>query len=482
MAGRIARRARRVRAAVVDWMNRVWAGDLTAIHGWRLLRCRVLRVVTWTIAGFVRHALSRRAIALTYYTMFSIIPLLAVVLWVVKGFGWIPDIGDDPAQSPIRAFLNDNAQLASALAVIQNAVRRIDLTGGGLVGLGALLYAVARLFFHIEGTVDTIAAARKRPLRVRRLLGYVVLLVMPAVLIVGAGIVSTWLIAPLRGVVSSAVGGIATMDLVLGIAIAAAAIALVLAVLYAAAARAQVPFASAAIGGAVGACLLLATMWAFATFQIGVSRRDGVTSGVAAIPVLFLWAYTSWLMVLFGAEIAVGHAVGRIVNRGVAVLNPDAATRHIIGALVMAELARAPAADAPSGVRRVGADAMARQLRVLPQAVRAIADRLVGRGLLDQTLDGYAIRGDPDKVRLSDVVDAMARDPERAVGRAELLDLLGPDGRAALATVAGVPAITSGDVTLRQLAEGAFPGRASAQAALAPGRAGATLVERHGES
>lgn len=482
MAGRIARRLRRARAAIVDWMNSLWAGDLTAMHGWQRLRHRVLRLVTWTVAGFFRHALSRRAIALTYYTMFSIIPLLAVVLWVVKGFDWIPDIGDDPSKSPIRAYLQDNAQLANALAVIDRAVRRINLTGGGLVGLGALLYAVARLFFHIEGTVDTIAAARKRPLRVRRLLGYVVLLVMPAVLTVGAGVVSTWLIAPLRGVVSSAVGGIATIDLVMGVVIAAAAIALVLAVLYAAAARARVPFASAAIGGAVGACLLLATMWAFATFQIGVSRRDGVTSGVAAIPVLFLWTYTSWLMVLIGAELAVGHAVGRIVNRGVAVLIPDAATRHIIGALVMAELARAPAAAAPTGVRWLGADAMAGELRVLPQAIREIADRLVERGLLERSSDGYAIRGDPEKVHLSDIADAMARDPERADGRAELLDQLGPEGRAALATVAGVRTITSGDITLRQLADGAFPGRASAASALAPGAPRTRLVERHGES
>ena len=335
-----ARRARRARAAVVDGMHRVWAGDLTGMHGWQLLRYRVLRLVTWTMAGFVRHTLSRRAIALTYYTMFSIIPLLVVVLWVAKAFDWIPDV--DPAQPEVRSYLHDNVQLAHALAAIDRAVRKIDLTGGGLVGVGALLYAVARLFAHIEGTVDTIAGASNRPLRLRRLLGYVVLLVMPAVLTVGAGVVSTWLIAPLRGAVSGAIGGLATIDLVIGVVIATGAIALVLAVLYAAAARARVPFVSAAVGGAVGACLLLATMWAFAKFQIGVSRRDGVTSGVAAIPVLFLWTYTSWLMVLIGAEIAVGHAVGRIVNRGVAVLIPDAATRQIIGALVMAELARAP--------------------------------------------------------------------------------------------------------------------------------------------
>ena len=118
----------------------------------------------------------------------------------------------------------------------------------------------------------------------------------------------------------------------------------------------------------------------------------------------------------------------------------------------------------------------------MPQAVRAVADRLVGRGLLERSADGYAIHGDPEKVRLSDVVDAMARDPERADGRAELLDQLGPEGRASLATVAGVRTITSGDITLRQLADGAFPGRACAEAALAPAAPRTRLVERHGES
>ena len=162
-------------------------------------------------------------------------------------------------------------------------------------------------------------------------------------------------------------------------------------------------------------------------------------------------------------------------------LIPDAATRHIIGALVMADLARAPASDATNGVRWLGADAMARDIRVLPQSVREIADRLVGRGLLDHRPDGYAIRGDPEKIQLSDVVDAIARDPERADGRAELLDRLGPDGRAALASLVAVRT-SSVNITLRQLADGAFPARASVQAALAPGTREARLVERHGES
>ena len=471
MAGRIGRRLRKARAAIVDWMHRVWAVDRTGMRGWQALRCRLLRLLTWTVAGFFRHKLSMRAVALTYYTMFSMIPLLAVVLWIANAFNWIPHV--DPAQPAVRSVLRDNAQLAHALEVIERAVRGVNLTGGGLIGVGALLYAVARLFAHIEATVDTIAGAAKRPIEIRRLVGYAVLLVMPAVLTVGAGVISTLLLAPLRGAVSKALGGIATIQVVMGVAIAAGALALVLAVLYGAAARARVPLASALLGGAVGACLLLATIWAFAVFQIGVSRRDGVTSGVAAIPVLFLLTHTSWLMVLIGAEIAVGHAVERIVPRGVAVLTPDAAACQIIGALVMAEVVRETGTNA-TGTRWLGADAMAGKLRVLPQAVRWVADRLVLRGLLARSVDGYTLHGDPDQLRLSDVCDALARDPGRAAGRAELraelFAQLSPEARTSLANVAGVGAATSGGMTLRELAGRAAPGGHQAEADLRPGQ------------
>lgn len=452
MAGRVRRLLRSARAAVNDWMHRVWAGDRTRLRGWPSLRCRLLRIATWTAAGFVRHSLSLRSIALTYYSVFSIVPLLAVVLWMAKAFDWfsILDVGGRAA----GPLLNENPPLAHAIDTIGRVVSRVDLLGGGLIGLGALLYAVARLFAHVEGTVDTIAGARTRPLLARRLLGYVVLLVMPAMLTATVGVVGSLLVAPLRTAVTRAVGGLEIVEVVVAGLAVVAAIALALAVLYGAAARARVPFRSALVGGIVGACLVLATMWAFAAFQIGVSRRNGVTSGIAAIPVLLLWIHTSWLMVLIGAEVAVGHAVERIVQSGVAVLIPDASARQIIGALVMAEAARVSRQDT-TAPRWLGADAMARDLRVLPQTVRSVADQLVERGLLARGATGYALRGDADEVRLSEVVDALARDPARADGRAALLDQLGPEARASLAAAGGAGVVTPGDMTLRQLADGA---------------------------
>jgi membrane protein len=433
-------------------MQRVWAGDRSTMRGWRSLGCRLLRLVTWTGSGFFRHKLSMRAVALTYYTVFSLVPLLAVSLWIAKAFDWLPDIDVNP-EEPVAALAKGNAPLNQAIATLTRLVHRLDMRAGGLVSLAPLAYAVARLFKNVDGAVNTIAGASGRPMRYRRLLGYVVVLVLPAVLTAGFGLVGSVLVAPLRALVGRAVGEIQTVEMVAGVGVAIAAIALALAILYGAAARARVPAGSAVVGGLVAACLLLVTAWVFVSFQVGVSMRSAVSSGVAAVPVLFVWIYVSWLMILIGAELAVGHAVERIVRRGVSVLSPDAATTQIVGVLVMAEAARAPAAGGASQPSQLEADDMAREFGVLPQAVRAAADRLVQRGLLARSAKGYVLRADPDQVRLSDVCDAMARDPADADGRAALLEQLGPHARASLARGAIGRIDARGDVTLRQLAD-----------------------------
>ena len=50
----------------------------------------VTRITTWSIRGVLVHNLSLQAAALAYYTLFSIVPVLVVVLWALKLFHLIP--------------------------------------------------------------------------------------------------------------------------------------------------------------------------------------------------------------------------------------------------------------------------------------------------------------------------------------------------------------------------------------------------------
>ena len=57
----------------------------------------VARIVTWSVRGVFVHRLSLQAAALAYYTLFSIVPVLVVALWVLKLFHLIPYLKPEEA-------------------------------------------------------------------------------------------------------------------------------------------------------------------------------------------------------------------------------------------------------------------------------------------------------------------------------------------------------------------------------------------------
>ena len=74
----------------------------------------------------------------------------------------------------------------------------------------------------------------------------------------------------------------------------------------------------------------------------------------------------------------------------------------------MLQLTRA-AAGAPGAA--VTEDELARDLRLPPSIVRDLCFRLVRRGLLDENVHGFYLRGDPEAMTTDVISDAIDRDP-----------------------------------------------------------------------
>lgn len=152
----------------------------------------------------------------------------------------------------------------------------------------------------------------------------------------------------------------------------------------------------------MAAIALVSVLWAFARFQIGMSRGNSVQFGATAGPVFLLWAFSSWFVVLLGAEIAVAHSVDRVLLHGAWCFHLDALAEQETGVEIMMRAART----------NVGVDGLARELRLAPQLVRRIGLRLCERGLLaDAGLDRFALACDPDRTSVVQTMDALARDP-----------------------------------------------------------------------
>jgi len=441
-------------------MSAVWRCDRTRLSRLGSMRNRILRVSIASLRGLSAHQIGLQAAALTYYTVFSLVPLLVFVLWSVKAL--------HAAALPTRQLPHDghwlssgNALLASAIhGVFENVGRTAALTGG-IISLGVLLYAAIKMFAYAERALDTIASSTQRKPKLMRLLGFVALLVMGPLLTAVAGV----LVAAARTEVGEKILGLLGPSPAVKLTAIAAASYLTVAVgvtiFYSAAARARIPFRSAAVGGLFAAALLAAVSWAFGEFQIGMSRANRLQFGAAAGPVLLLWLFACWYVVLLGAEIAVAHSLDRVLKHGVAAFHLDAVGKQEAAIAIVARAARAPS-------RATQVDDLARDMRLPPAIVRDLCLRLQARGLLEIAASGgFVLACDPEVTTVVDIADAILRDPDLHPARG-----VSPEAR-------GAPLRSIITMMSEDQPEAAYPAppRASAHAAANPATTLAELAQ-----
>ncbi|HOU16141.1 MAG TPA: YihY/virulence factor BrkB family protein [Anaerolineae bacterium] len=127
---------------------------------WRRGLRRVFDLLKETILAWRRDKASRLAAALAYYAIFSITPLLVIII-AITGLVF----GERAAQAEIAHQLEDLVGLEAAL-MIENMLANFGNTASGiltsLVGLVTLLYGASGLFNHVQGTLDTIWHAPPR--------------------------------------------------------------------------------------------------------------------------------------------------------------------------------------------------------------------------------------------------------------------------------------------------------------------------------
>lgn len=435
----------RAQGAVRKGLRDVWQTDRTQLGTGAALVNRVARSLTWTVRGVLRDGLSTRAAALTYYTIFSVVPVLVLIIWVVKGLhlsprlvGLLGPVGDGP-------LAGDRVLRWGATRLIE-AVDREARTTDGVIGVAGVIYAAARLLRNMEQALGAIPGSGQRRPRYVRLLGYLVLLLLPAATFVAAaGLAAVHALLD-NHAIRSVVQSVRTM-IPAGAGLAVLAVWCGLTALYATADRAGLAVRSCAVGAAVATLLFLGVLWAFVRFQIGAARAGSVHAGLSAGPVLLLLIYFSWYVTLIGAEVAVGNDVDRTLAHGAHTWRLDGAGESWAAVALMAAVARATAqnddeAKAEKGGAAPGAKALAREIGVFPQVVDRLCGLLVARGLLVETCPGQFRLNRPAKeIAVGAIVDAVNRDPELDATRQRLATTLRPGAKPA-ATLQSTDEIT----------------------------------------
>jgi len=251
---------------------------------------RALAVLQAGLAVFKGDGLKLRAMALTYISIFSLLPALMVAVSMVRTFADL-----DRVRARIHDLLIANLAVGAQATVSDYLDRHVFggvAPGVGLVGFILLALSAVTLFAQVEHAVNAIWAVRRRRPVLQRWLTYWAGLTIGPLLVAGAVAVAVaahdWLGAP----------RVMGEGAVLGLTVAF----FFTAYLLLPATRVRLWPAFVASGVAAAAFELAKDLYAFAAAHL--FRFQAIYGSLAAVFVFLLWLYLSWTIFLFGARLA----------------------------------------------------------------------------------------------------------------------------------------------------------------------------------
>ncbi|MBN2484762.1 MAG: YihY family inner membrane protein [Bacteroidales bacterium] len=346
----------------------------------RMFLVKQVRIFSLAIRGFNEDRVQVRASALTYYTLLSIVPLAAMAFGIAKGFG---------IDGKLHEYILDNfaSQKEVALWIIDFSDKYLlNISGGLIAGIGIvlLLWTVMRLLSNIELSFNDIWQIKKSRVMGRKISDYISLVVIAPVLLVASSSV-TAIISREFGSGVSAIPLSSYLGPVLGFVaflLPYILVWLVFTLLYIVMPNTKVKFGSAFAGGVIAGTMYQVFQWLYFNFQSQLFNYGEVYGSFAALPLFLLWLQLSWLIVLFGAEVA-------FANQNVGHYEAESETINISQHLkrtVSIMIARLIALNFRDGIAPMTAENIANKLDIPVRLVRDILYELQQTGLVSETV------------------------------------------------------------------------------------------------
>ena len=275
----------------------IWRVTEDEVSKKRNILYNTIKIITLSIREFVQGRVINKASALTYSTLLAIIPILAILFAIARGFGL-----DNLLEEQLRTGLEGQAIAAETLLSFIDSYLS-QAKNGVFIGVGIIMlfYTVLLLTHNMEQTFNSIWQVKKLRSLYRKMTDYFsMLLLLPLLILLSSGIsifMSTFmktmeeytLLAP---VIKSLVR-LTPYVLTWGMFTA----------LYIFMPNTKVKFKYAILPGILAGSAFQAFQYLYIGSQIWVSRYNAIYGSFAAIPMFLLWTQISWSICLFGAQL-----------------------------------------------------------------------------------------------------------------------------------------------------------------------------------
>ena len=274
--------------------------DETGFSAIQQLLLKTLRIIYVSIMDLIGGQLSLRAMSLVYTTLLSIVPLLALSFSVLKAMGAHNEI--EPFLFQFLAPMGEQG-----IKIGNNIIDFIDNIKVGVlgsVGLGLLIYTVLSLVQKIENAFNMIWHVKTTRSLGERFSSYLsVILIGPVMMVSALGMTAT----VMNSSVVTYFASIEPFGSLLIMATKLLPYVMVMGVftfIYMFVPNTRVRLSAALVGAVVAGFLWETSGVLFATFVVNSTNYTAIYSSFAVMIMLLIWLYISWLILLFGSNLA----------------------------------------------------------------------------------------------------------------------------------------------------------------------------------
>ena len=348
----------------------------------------VYRLALRILAQWARDKCPQQAAAMAFQTALSLVPVTAIVFSLLRAMGSLD------AESRLSQFVTEHVfpNLPDVTDKIREFSGKVSI---GALGGGGLLFTVVTcysLYSYVEKIFNDIWRVGERRTLIGKFLTFYAMVTLLPVL---AGFSLYW-----SGVLIES-GSVSRF--VMPALIQLAALTFMNKLLP----RTNVNWGAAMLGGLVTAVLLEIVKWGFVRFAVKIMMKSysSVYGPLGLVPLVLVWIYTSWLLVLLGAEIA--HALQNL--RLLEAEDRRQRDEEPINGLLAAQLLAAVAATHEVGGAGHTKERLVTEFGLTPDNVERVVARLKQRGLIAEVrgdINGYVPGRPASTINLDEVLAA----------------------------------------------------------------------------
>jgi membrane protein len=354
----------------------IWHTPLSEISRGKIFLFKQLKIMMLAGRGFMNDKVQLRASALTFYSLLSIIPVAAIAFAIAKGFSL-----DMNLEEMISRKFTAQPEVLNWL--LKNARNAIEQTRGGPiagVGVVVLFWSVMSLLNRIENSFNHIWQVRTPRPWYRKFTDYMTIMLIAPFFIILSSSIKVFIGVELAEFMTRA----PILDFfkpLINFLIRFSPFLIswtVLTILFISMPNAKVKFVPAMISGIIAGSILQVLQWFYVDLQFGITKLNAIYGSFAAFPLLILFLQSSWIVVLFGAELCFANQNFSHYEMESVALNISRYQKKAVMLLILHMIVK----NFAMGEKPISAEAIAHALKIPVRLSRDILQDLTSAGLV----------------------------------------------------------------------------------------------------